>query len=307
MIVLAGKDKGKRGKIIQTLPEDGKVIIDGINVVTRHQKSRSSSSRAMVKQQLGEIQVPLGVNIAKVMLICPKCNKETRMHRVRNFGRRYGASVPEVQRDGGRLEESCLNTFATAVQRCRVRREVMKMTFGHFQRSRRMVRLKDKYSNETVPALMKQFEYKNIMQVPRLAKVVVSMGVGQSIQEPKLLDAAVNDMTLITGQKPAITRAKKSISNFKLREGMRIGCKVTLRGAIMFEFLDRLFNVVLPRVRDFGGIAPESFDGRGNFGMGLKEQLVFPEVDYDKIDRVRGMNIVIATTAKTDEEAQSPA
>jgi large subunit ribosomal protein L5 len=167
-----------------------------------------------------------------------------------------------------------------------------------------MPRLKDKYRSEVVPALMKRFEYGNVMQVPRVTKVVVNMGVGQATQDQKLLDGAVNDMTLITGQKPAVTRAKRSISNFKLREGMRIGCKVTLRGAMMYEFLDRLFNVVLPRVRDFGGIAPDSFDGRGNFAMGLKEQLVFPEIDYDKVDRVRGMNIVITTTAKTDEEGR---
>lgn len=167
-----------------------------------------------------------------------------------------------------------------------------------------MPRLKDKYRNEAVATLMKTFEYKNVMQAPRLTKVVVSMGVGAAIQEPKVLDNAVGDLTLITGQKPAVTRATKSISNFKLRAGMRVGAKVTLRGTIMFEFLDRLFNVVLPRVRDFGGIAADAFDGRGNFAMGLKEQLVFPEIDYDKIDRVRGMNIVICTTAKTDEEGR---
>jgi large subunit ribosomal protein L5 len=168
-----------------------------------------------------------------------------------------------------------------------------------------MPRLKDKYRNEVVPALMKQFEYKNIMQVPRVTKVVVSMGVGQAAQDPRLLDAAMNDLALITGQKPAVTKARKSISNFKIRKGMRIGCKVTLRGAMMYEFLDRLFNVVLPRVRDFQGIPPDSFDGRGNFSMGLKEQLVFPEIDYDKIDRARGMNIAICTTAKTDEEGRA--
>lgn len=167
-----------------------------------------------------------------------------------------------------------------------------------------MPRLKDKYNTEVVPGLMKQFSYGNVMQAPRLAKVVVSMGVGGATQDAKLLDAAIGDLTLITGQKPAVTRAKKSISNFKLREGMRIGAKVTLRGAIMWEFLDRLFNSVLPRIRDFNGIAPDSFDGRGNFAMGLKEQLVFPEIDYDKVDRTRGMNIVIATTAKTDEEGR---
>ncbi|MCX8052657.1 MAG: 50S ribosomal protein L5 [Armatimonadetes bacterium] len=168
-----------------------------------------------------------------------------------------------------------------------------------------MPRLKDRYRTEVVPALMKQFRYRNIMQAPRIEKVVVSMGVGQAAQDPKLLDGAMADLALITGQKPAITKAKRSISNFKIRQGMRIGCKVTLRGAMMYEFLDRLFNVVLPRVRDFSGIPPDSFDGRGNFSMGLKEQLVFPEIDYDKIDRSRGMNITICTTAKTDEEGRA--
>lgn len=168
-----------------------------------------------------------------------------------------------------------------------------------------MPRMKDKYKSEALPGLMKTFSYKNVMQAPRLIKVVVNMGVGQATQDAKILDGAINDMTLITGQKPAVTRATKSISNFKVREGMRVGCKVTLRGAMMFEFLDRLFNVVLPRVRDFGGVPADSFDGRGNFAMGLKEQLVFPEIDYDKIDRSRGMNIVIATTAKTDEEGRA--
>lgn len=168
-----------------------------------------------------------------------------------------------------------------------------------------MPRLKDKFTSEIVPALMKEFGYDNIMQAPKPTKVVVSMGVGGATQDAKLLDGAVADLTLITGQKPAITRAKKSISNFKVREGMRIGAKVTLRGAIMFEFMDRLFNIVLPRVRDFGGVPADSFDGRGNFAMGLKEQLVFPEIDYDTIDRTRGMNIVIATTAKSDEEGRA--
>ena len=167
-----------------------------------------------------------------------------------------------------------------------------------------MPRLKDKYNSEVVPGLMKQFGYRNVMQAPRLVKVVVSMGVGQATQDTKLLDAAIGDLMVITGQKPAVTRAKKSISNFKLRQGMRIGAKTTMRGAMMYEFLDRLFNSVLPRIRDFSGLAADSFDGRGNFAMGLKEQLVFPEIDYDKVDRTRGMNIVITTTAKTDEEGR---
>jgi len=167
-----------------------------------------------------------------------------------------------------------------------------------------MPRLKDKYIKEVVPAMMKQFSYGNIMQTPRLEKVVINMGVGAAVQDPKQLDAALRDMTIIGGQKPIVTKAKKSIANFKIREGMRIGAKVTLRGDRMFEFLDKLFNTALPRVRDFGGVSPTSFDGRGNFAMGLREQLVFPEIEYDKIDKTRGMDIVITTTASTDEEAK---
>lgn len=168
-----------------------------------------------------------------------------------------------------------------------------------------MPRLKDRYRDEIVPQLMKELEYKNVMQVPRLEKVVVNMGVGTAVQDVKTLDAAVRDMSAITGQKPVITRAKRSIAAFKIRAGMRIGCKVTLRGERMWYFLDKLFNVVMPRIRDFGGINPNAFDGHGNFAVGLKEQLVFPEIDYDSIDRIRGMDVIITTTAQTDQEARA--
>ena len=168
--------------------------------------------------------------------------------------------------------------------------------------------LKKKYQDEIIPILQKEFGYKNIMQVPRIEKVVLNMGVGAAGQtggDAKQLDGAVSDLSTITGQKPAVTRAKKSIANFRLREGARIGAKVTLRGARMYEFLDRLLNIALPRVRDFSGINPNSFDGRGNFAMGLKEQLTFPEIVYDRVDKVRGMDIIIVTTANTDAEARS--
>ncbi|WP_227764136.1 50S ribosomal protein L5 [Zhaonella formicivorans] len=167
-----------------------------------------------------------------------------------------------------------------------------------------MARLKEKYNSEVKPALMEKFGYKNIMEVPRLEKVVINMGVGEATQNPKALDGAVQDLTLITGQKPIVTRAKKSIAAFKLRANMPIGCKVTLRGDRMYEFVDKLFNVALPRVRDFRGVSPKGFDGRGNFTMGLKEQLIFPEIDYDKIDKLRGMDISFVTTAKNDEESR---
>ncbi len=167
-----------------------------------------------------------------------------------------------------------------------------------------MSRLLDLYKSEIVPKMMEQFKYKNVMQVPRVDRVVVNIGVGEAIQNPKALDGAVNDLTIISGQKPVVTRAKKSIAGFKLREGMPIGCKVTLRGERMYDFLDRLINLALPRVRDFRGISPQAFDGRGNFALGIKEQTIFPEIDYDKIDKIRGLEVVIVTTAKTDEEGR---
>ena len=167
-----------------------------------------------------------------------------------------------------------------------------------------MARLNDKYKAEIVPALKEKFQYENIMEVPKLVKIVVNMGLGEAIANPKALDAAVGDMTQITGQKPIVTKAKKSVAAFKVREGMSIGCKVTLRGERMYEFCDRLVSVALPRVRDFKGVSPKAFDGRGNYTLGLKEQLIFPEIEYDKIDKVRGLEICFVTSAKTDEEAR---
>ena len=168
-----------------------------------------------------------------------------------------------------------------------------------------MARLKDKYVAEVAPALMKKFEYKSVMQIPKIEKIVVNVGCGEARDNAKVLEAVVRDLTAITGQKAIITNAKKSVANFKVREGMPVGAKVTLRGNKMWEFLDRLFNVALPRVRDFRGINPNSFDGRGNYALGVKEQLIFPEIEYDKIDKIRGMDIVICTTAQTDEEAKA--
>jgi len=168
-----------------------------------------------------------------------------------------------------------------------------------------MTRLSEHYQSTVRPALMQEFGYKNPMQVPRLDKIVVNMGVGEAVQDAKKIDAAVGDLTLITGQHPVVIRAKQSIATYKLRKNMPIGVKVTLRSQRMYEFLDRLITVALPRVRDFRGVSPKSFDGRGNYALGLKEQLVFPEIDYDKVDSVRGMDIVIVTTAKTDAEARS--
>ena len=167
-----------------------------------------------------------------------------------------------------------------------------------------MSRLTEQYQNEIVDAMIKKFGYKNIMEVPKLDKIVVNMGVGEAKENAKLLEAAIKDMEAITGQKAVATKAKNSIANFKIREGMAIGCKTTLRGEKMYEFMDRLINLALPRVRDFRGVNPNAFDGRGNYALGIKEQLIFPEIEYDKVDKVRGMDIIFVTTAKTDEEAR---
>ena len=167
-----------------------------------------------------------------------------------------------------------------------------------------LTRLQERYEKEEVPAMMEKFGYKNIMQVPKLEKIVINMGVGEAKDNPKVLESAVNDLQLIAGQKPILTRAKKSVANFKIRENMALGCKVTLRKANMYEFADKLMSIALPRVRDFRGVSSKAFDGRGNYSLGVKEQLIFPEIEYDKIDKVRGMDIIFVTTANTDEEAR---
>ena len=167
-----------------------------------------------------------------------------------------------------------------------------------------MSRLKELYKDEIAPAMAKKFGYKNVMEIPKLDKIVINMGVGEAKENAKLLESAVKDMETITGQKAVLTKAKNSVANFKIREGMAIGCKTTLRGDKMYEFLDRLVNLALPRVRDFRGVNPNAFDGRGNYALGIKEQIIFPEIEYDKVDKVRGMDIIFVTTAKTDEEAR---
>ena len=167
-----------------------------------------------------------------------------------------------------------------------------------------MTRLQEKYQKEVIPAMIEKFGYKNIMEVPKLEKIVINMGVGEAKENQKVLESAVNDLTLIAGQKPILTRAKKSVANFKIRENMALGCKVTLRKAQMFEFADKLMSIALPRVRDFRGVSSKAFDGRGNYSLGIKEQLIFPEIEYDKIDKVRGMDIIFVTSANTDEEAR---
>ena len=209
--------------------------------------------------------------------------------------------------DGGIIEKNMPFSISNVMyhktaKKFAIAKNVMKLLIRH--RWKDMTELKEKYLKEVVPHMMKTFSYKNINQVPVIEKVVLNMGVGEAAANAKVLEHAINDMTKIAGQKPVVTRAKKSIAGFKIREGQAIGCKVTLRHDVMYEFLQRFFNIALARVRDFKGVSPKSFDGRGNYAMGVKEQIIFPEIDYDKIDKVRGLDVIITTTAKTDEEGR---
>ena len=232
VVVLSGDDKGVQGEVIATSPEEGKVIVKGVNIIHKHVKPR-----------------------------------------------REGETGGIVDAEG-------------AIYASNVRRET------------KMARLKDLYKAEVAPALLKKYNYKSVMQIPKLDKIVINVGVGDAKDNSKALDAVLRDLSIISGQKAIATRAKKSVANFKVREGMKIGAKVTLRGDRMYEFMDRLFNFALPKVRDFKGINPNAFDGRGNYALGLKEQLIFPEIEYDKVEKIRGMDICFVTTAQTDDEAR---
>ena len=262
VIVIAGKDKGKTGKVVQVIPSQDKVVVEGVAIVKRHTKPTQKMPQG------GIIEKEAAIHVSNVMPFCSTCKKGVRVAHTIEHG-----TKTRVSRKCGYIEMAS--------------------------------RLKEKYLNEVVPGLQEQFKYTNVMAIPKLDKVVINIGLGEVTQNPKALDAAINDLTLITGQKPVVTKAKKSIAGFKLREGMPVGVKVTLRGDRMYEFVDRLVSVALPRVRDFRGVSPKSFDGRGNYSLGLKEQLIFPEIEYDKIDKIRGMEIVFATTAKTDEEGRA--
>ena len=267
VVVLSGKDKGKHGEVVRALPQESRVVVRGVNIVTRHRKP----SQANPQGGLEKVEAPL--HVSKVAIEDPK-----------TASRRASAS-------GSRMAARCASPSG------RERRSMASET-------RAKPRLQSLYEDSIRAQLTERFGYSNPMQVPRIEKIVINMGVGDATQDKKRVDAAAAEMMAIAGQKPVITKAKKSIAQFKLREGMPIGCKVTLRRERMYEFLDRLVNIAMPRIRDFRGVSPKSFDGRGNYALGLKEQIVFPEINYDKIERIRGMDIIITTTAKTDDEAR---
>ena len=268
VVVLTGTDKGQKGKVIQALPQKDKVLVEGVHQVKRHQKPSQQHPTGGIIQKEGphsRLQRPAGL---------PEMRESHRGQAGAAGKRQVDAPVPGMQRE------------------IRVRRHPM-------------ARLRTFYQEKIVGQMVQEFGYKNLLAVPRLEKVVVNMGLGEAIANPKVMDSAVDELRAITGQQPVVTKARKSIAQFKLREGMKIGAKVTLRGPRMFEFLDRLMNVALPRVRDFKGVSKKAFDGRGNYSLGIREEIIFPEIDYDKLERIKGLNITIVTTAKTDEECRS--
>ena len=267
--VIAGKDAGKRGKILMVLRDKGRVIVQGVGFIKRHTRPNPQRN---IKGGIAEREAP--IHVSNVMIVSGDDDKRTRIG-VKTLA--DGRKVRIARRSGEHPGQ-----------------------VG----SEMPARIKENYVKEVVPRLMKERSYPNVMAVPRLMKVVVNMGVGEATQNIKLLDAAMEELGKITGQKPAVRRSRKSIAAFRLRQGMPIAATVTLRGDRMYEFVDRLFNVALPRVRDFRGVPPNAFDGRGNYTLGLKDQILFPEIDYSRVDKLRGMNVTFVTTARTDEESK---
>ena len=264
VIVTTGKDSGKRGRVLRVLPARNRLIVEGVNIIKRH--TRPNPQRNI---KGGIVEREAALHASNVQLVCPECGKTTRVgHRILNDGRKV-RDLPQVRGSG-----------------------------------RQMTRLKERYVKEVAPALKKEFGYKNVMAIPKIEKIVINMGLGEATQNAKLADTGADELGRITGQKAVVRRATKSIAQFKLRQGMPVGAMVTLRGERMYEFLDRLISIALPRVRDFRGVSSKGFDGRGNYTLGLRDQLMFPEIDYMKVDKARGMNVSVVTTARTDEEAR---
>ena len=271
--VLSGKDRGKTGSVTFAYPATGKVVVDGLNVAKKHQKPKNTPKNPTYQGGIIDKEMPMPVS--NVAIVCPSCGKPTRVGHRFDPERHQGAHLSEVPGGSG------VSDVIT------------------------IPRLKQRYNDEIRSQLKETLGLGNIMEVPRLEKVVINMGVGAATDQARLLDGAISDLATITGQKPLTTRAKKSIAGFKLREGNAIGAKVTLRGDRMWEFFDRLISLAIPRIRDFRGLPANSFDGRGNYTFGVTEQLIFPEIDYDKVDTTRGMDITIVTTARTNAEGKA--
>jgi large subunit ribosomal protein L5 len=268
VVVISGKDRGKTGRVLRVDPGKSKVYVEGLNIVKRHQRPQQVPGAQRAETVGGVIEKEGPIHISNVMLIDPKDKKPTRVG---------------ISREGG--------------QRMRVTRR------SQSKLDRAMARLKERYNEEIRQQLIERFGYSSAMQAPRLQKITLNMGVGDAKQDSKVLDAATEQLATIAGQQPSVRRARKSIAQFKVREGMPVGLSVTLRRERAYEFLDRLMTIAIPRIRDFRGLRPTSFDGRGNYSLGVREQIIFPEIDYDSVDAVRGLDVTITTSAPTDAEA----
>ena len=297
--MLAGKDRGKQGRVVQAHPREGKVIVENLNIARQSQKPKPmrDSSRMGGPQMIpgGIIDRPMAVSIGNVMLVCPTCKLPTRI------------GIHD-QGSEGRDRSRCASASATAAARRSTLMAVDAATNATTNGSANgdyVPRLKVLYNDQLRAQLQKDLELSSVMQVPRLTKITLNMGVGEAKTDAKVLDAAIEELTIIAGQRAQLRRARKSIAQFKLREGMPVGARTTLRGDRMWEFFDRLVSIALPRIRDFRGLNPESFDGRGNYSLGLREQIIFPEIDYDSVDQIRGLDVAITTTAQTDEQAEA--
>ena len=286
--VLAGKDRGKQGRVLVARPRERRVIVENLNLAKRHTKPRPMrDSTRMGGANIipgGIIDRPMPLDVSNVMLVCPTCKQPTRVGRHRSRTSRASRSA-------------CGSASATAAAR--------RSTDGDRDRDESPPRLKQRYEEELRSALQEELALGSVMQVPRISKITLNMGVGEAKTDAKALDAAIEELTTIAGQRAQVRKARKSIASFKLREGMSVGARVTLRGARMYEFLDRLVSIALPRIRDFRGLSPDSFDGRGNYSLGIKEQIIFPEIDYDSVPAIRGLDIAITTTAETDEQGRA--
>ncbi len=279
VVVIGGKDAGKTGRVVRTEPKRDRVYVEHLNMIKRHEKPRSVKDAQRGGEVGGIVEKEGPIHVSNVMLLDPKDNKPTRVGVRRDEG---GKRERFAKRSG-----ASFSMEATATQ----------------TQPAPPPRLRDRYNEEVLPALVKRFRYTTPMQAPTLTKITLNMGLGEAKQNNKMLEAAQEQLATIAGQQPSVRRARKSIASFKVREGMPVGISVTLRRARMWEFLDRLCSIAVPRIRDFRGLNPRSFDGRGNYSMGVKEQLIFPEIDYDSIDEVRGLDITITTTAQSDLEA----
>ncbi len=313
VVVLAGKDKGKQGKVISVSPKANRVTVEGVNIQHKHEKARNAQSASQI------VTVEGPIDASNVMVVCDACGKATRIRHSEVTGKsvrvcaKCGAVLDKAYQKAAKSEGKAeqapkkrvrKRTAATAENSAPSEENQDSPRDSKMAEKEYKNRVKQQYETEVMPYLMKKFGYKSVMQCPKLVKIVINTGLGDIKDNAKSIQMTENEIKMISGQQPILTKAKKSVANFKVREGQNIGVKVTLRGDRMYEFYDKFVSIALPRLRDFRGVSDKAFDGRGNYAVGIKEQLIFPEITYDQVEKIRGMDICIVTTANTDEEAR---